>query len=301
MPVRGLALLLSFVCAACARPTASPQKPAAAARPEATPATAPRPTEASVHSGFVAFGDFGGGAAQLEVAKAIGVWKREHAVDAFVTTGDNVYDWNAPDPVARYVEKPYAALRGGAPMWLAVGNHDARYGRSRAELAYFGLPDPPFAKVLPGVQLLFLDANHPDEVQARWLDERLSEPGPTFRVVVFHQPAYSCGPHGSTLLVDRFWVPVIERHRVALVLNGHDHAYQRFTSAGGVTYVVTGGGGRELYPVRTACDGVPASNAAAVKHHFTGVEVRDGTLELTAVAADGSVIDRATLTGTAPG
>jgi len=47
------------------------------------------------------------------------------------------------------------------------------------------------------------------------------------------QPAWSCSSHGSTPEVDRCWVPVLERYRVALVLNGHDHNYQRFVSAGG--------------------------------------------------------------------
>ncbi len=59
-------------------------------------------------------------------------------------------------------------------------------------------------------------------------------------MVIFHQPAYSRGTkHGSTRAVDRRWVPILERHRVALVLNGHEHDYQRFTSAAAVTYVVT--------------------------------------------------------------
>ena len=35
--------------------------------------------------------------------------------------------------------------------------------------------------------------------------------------------------------------------RVALVISGHDHYYERFRSANGVTYVVTGGGGYDLY------------------------------------------------------
>jgi hypothetical protein len=50
-----------------------------------------------VLSGFVAFGDFGGGKDQRAVAAAIGRWVAAgHRVDALVTTGDNVYDDGDP-------------------------------------------------------------------------------------------------------------------------------------------------------------------------------------------------------------
>ena len=153
----------------------------------------------------------------------------------------------------------------------------------------------PYEKSLANVQLLFLDANHPDAAQAAWLDTALGKPGPPFRVVVFHQPAWSCGLHGSTADVDRFWVPVIEAHRTALVLNGHDHDYERFTSAAGVTYVVTGGGGQDLYPLLACAQGTPREDAKAQKHHFTGVEVTAHSIVLTAVGTDDQVIDQAVI------
>ena len=71
------------------------------------------------------------------------------------------------------------------------------------QLAYLGLPSLPYAKTLPGVQLLVLDAKNPDVAQKHQLATQLSAPGPAVRVVVFHQPAYSCGTtHGSTPAVD---------------------------------------------------------------------------------------------------
>jgi acid phosphatase len=181
-------------------------------------------------------------------------------------------------------------------MWATLGNHDEAAGHGDEELRHLGLPKLPYAKSLPGVELLFVDANHPDRSQADWLEQQLAAPGPPFRVVVFHQPAYSCGPHGSTGAVDRTWVPVFERSRVALVLNGHDHDYERFTSGAGVTYVVSGGGGQGLYPFRPLCLLPVHEDAHAQVHHFVGVEVRAYSLTLTAVGTDGRVIDRAVLT-----
>jgi hypothetical protein len=248
----------------------------------------------AVVSGFVAFGDFGGGEAQQAVASAMGKWATGHRVDALITTGDNVYPTGEPSLYASELDAPYRSLRATRPLWATLGNHDVAAGHGAEELAHLGLPALPYEQSLPQVQLLFVDANRPDAAQASWLDARLSEPGPPFRIVVFHQPAWSCGLHGSTPDVDRLWVPVLEAHRVALVLNGHDHDYERFTSPGGVTYVVTGGGGQDLYPL-IPCTGTPQRDAQAKTHHFTSVEVTAHSLALTAVGTDGSVIDRAVL------
>jgi hypothetical protein len=260
------------------------------------PAGSPRAAGA-VLSGFVAFGDFGGGEAQHAVAAAIERWAARHRVDALIITGDNVYDDGDPRQFGAQLDEPYQQLRRTRPLWATLGNHDVKRGHGGEQLGHLGLPSLPYAKRLPGVELLFLDANRPDQSQGSWLDQQLAAPGPDFRVVVFHQPAYSCGSeHGSTRAVIRRWVPILERHRAALVLNGHEHDYQRFASPSGVTYVVTGGGGKSLYPILRSCSGVPARQAWAVRYHFVGVEIRRGSLSLTAVAEDGTTLDHVTLT-----
>ncbi|MDQ1568767.1 MAG: hypothetical protein QOF96_3647, partial [Actinomycetota bacterium] len=203
-------------------------------------------------SGFVAFGDFGGGTAQGAVAAAMLQWIRDgHRVDALVTTGDNVYDFGEPRLLEAYLKAPYTALRvTGRPLWATLGNHDEAAGHGAEQLKFLGLPALPFVKTLPGVRFLFLDANHPDDAQARWLADRLAEPAPPlFTVAVFHQPVFSCGLHGRTPEVITHWYPTLDSGKVPLVLNGHDHDYQRFLTAEGTTFIVTGGGGRELYPL----------------------------------------------------
>jgi Calcineurin-like phosphoesterase len=268
-------------------PTPSPQ------------ATTPAPTasqgrpDGPVRSGFVAFGDFGGGPAQQAVADAMERWAVSHRVDALVTTGDNVYERGEPERFPAQLDRPYAELRRSRPLWVSLGNHDVTAGHGPEQLRHLGLPDHPYAKTLPGAQLLLLDSNRVDQGQADWLEGQLSGPGPRLRVVVFHHPVWSCSSHDSTEEIIQRWGPVLERHRVALVLNGHDHNYQRFSSPSGVTYVVTGGGGRSLYPLDDRCPaGTPPRVAEARRHHFTAVEVRERSLVVTAVAADDRVLDR---------
>jgi hypothetical protein len=287
--------VLAAGCGADGQERAAAQRPATSATPATPPATAATATagrSAPVRSGFVAFGDFGGGPAQRAVAAAMYRWAAGHRVDALVTTGDNVYERGEPQRFGAQLDRPYQKLRRTRPLWVTLGNHDEVAGHGAAQLRHLGLPRLPYAKTLPGVQLLFLDGNRPDRTQATWLKERLARPGPRFRVVVFHQPAWSCSTHGSTPEVDRWWVPMLERNRVALVLNGHDHNYQRFVSTAGVNYVVTGGGGKQLYPVTRCPSGTPRRVAGVVRNHFTAVEVRQRSLTVRAVGGNGQVIDR---------
>ena len=260
-----------------------------------TATTPPAPSDA----GFIAFGDGGlGDTTQQQVADQMASWVTAgHRVDALVEAGDAVYPDGDPARFTAALDTPYAAARGGTvPLWVALGNHDVQAGYGSAQLTHLGLPSLPFSKTLVGVQLLFLDANDVSTAQATWLDDTLSAPGPALRVVVFHQPAYSCASHGSTPAVISTWVPILESHHVALVLNGHDHYYERFRSANDVTYVVTGGGGAALYARNPACTGTPPSQATATRHHFLGVEVRGSTLTLTAIAWTGETLDTATIT-----
>jgi 3',5'-cyclic AMP phosphodiesterase CpdA len=294
-----LALALAMALAGCGdrgqgdASAATTAPPATATSATATSSARQDRPAGQVRSGFVAFGDFGGGPAQQAVADAMERWAASHRVDALVTTGDNVYERGEPERFADQLDRPYAELRRSRPLWVTLGNHDVAAGHGAEQLRHLGLPELPYTKTLPGVQLLFLDSNRIDQAQADWLERQLAGPGPRLRVVVFHHPAWSCSRHDSTEEVTRRWAPVLERHRTALVLNGHDHNYQRFSSPAGVTYVVTGGGGKPLYPLDDTCPaGTPSQVAEARRHHFTAVEVRDRALVVTAVGTDDRVLDR---------
>ena len=73
-----------------------------------------------------------------------------------------------------------------------------------------------------------------------------------------------------------------------LVLAGHDHHYERFKPVNGVTYVITGGGGRGVREL-----GAPAPNSAFAEPviHFVVVSVEGDTLTLHAIDATGREFD----------
>jgi hypothetical protein len=93
-------------------------------------------------------------------------------------------------------------------------------------------------------------------------------------------------------------VPLFERYGVQLVISAHEHNYERthpwrqFVTGGtAVTYIVTGGGGAELYGA--GADAWTAVSASV--HHYVRATVSDCTLQLEAVRIDGVVFDTSTL------
>jgi hypothetical protein len=97
------------------------------------------------------------------------------------------------------------------------------------------------------------DGTTVDSAQAQWLRTRLARSNSCFNVVYFHHPAYSSGPHGSSL--DMRWP--FEAWGADVVLAGHDHVYERF-EVGQIPYFTVGLGGGAPYPFVTT---IPESRA----------------------------------------
>lgn len=126
--------------------------------------------------------------------------------------------------------------------------------------------------------------------QYRWLRSTLeteTAKEPAFIVVSFHHTAYSFGFHGDHRYIKEYIVPVLEEFGVDVVLNGHDHAYQRI-ERGGITYLVTAGGGAPLYSLK---EGDESLVAAVRAHHFVLVRYEDSMLFFESIDVDGEVID----------
>jgi len=78
--------------------------------------------------------------------------------------------------------------------------------------------------VIDGTSALDLDTG---AAQAAWLDQVLTGNPHPWSIVVIHQPFYSPrAARDNALLVEQV-LPVIRRHKVDLVLQGHDHTYGR--------------------------------------------------------------------------
>lgn len=236
---------------------------------------------------FAVKGDWGAGTkAQWRVTRRMCLLRDQTPFDVVVTTGDNFYN---PDGVAtrRTYDNPEQCLISNPEhQWVpAWGNHDLA-GTSTASM--LGAPGRRYRWSTGELEVFVLDSNRAWKgSQRRWLARSLqSSPAPV-KVATFHHPPFSVGGHGSDLTVRESWVSLFERHDVDLVLSGHNHLYER-ARLGGVDYVVTGGGGAWL----DDC-GEPASWTRRCRsaHHFVLVEVVEGALSVTSVAASGRILD----------
>lgn len=224
------------------------------------------------------------------------------------------------------------------PWMVAVGNHDMEawyspsgYGGQEARWSLPG--DGPDPARLPGaysftygnVAVVALDANDVSyEIpanrgisggrQTAWLDRRLGELRARgdidFVVVFFHHCAYSTtSAHASEGGVREAWVPLFEKHRVDLVINGHNHVYERTDAVrrgvvgaevpigettaperDGIVYVTAGGAGRALYsfPVPDSYEGhVKDLDSVDTYHWVKGARKATETVEWSRVRYTG--------------
>ncbi|MEU1786905.1 metallophosphoesterase family protein [Streptomyces sparsogenes] len=194
------------------------------------------------------------------------------------TTGhggaSDVYDARVWDSFLAQTDSVAASV----PWMVTCGNHDMEawyspdgYG---GQLARWSLPgNGPDPRKAPGVYsftygnvgIVALDANdvsyeitantgYTGGEQTRWLDRRLGElrgrPGIDFVVAFFHHCAFSTtSAHASDGGVREAWVPLFEKHQVDLVINGHNHVYER-------TDAIRGGKAAKKVPVGGSADAV---------------------------------------------
>jgi hypothetical protein len=107
-----------------------------------------------------------------------------------------------------------------------------------------------------------------------------------------HHPPFSVSLHGGQRELREAWTPLFEKYRVDAVFSGHDHAYSRAERAG-VRYFVSGGGGAPLYPRKRKSSpiDIEATQYFERVNHYLRVHVFGTFVEVTAIRADGTVIE----------
>ncbi|MGN0858445.1 MAG: fibronectin type III domain-containing protein [Stenotrophomonas sp.] len=112
------------------------------------------------------------------------------------------------------------------PLAFALpGNGDASVPHSSYWFDHQGVR----VAVLDGTSALELGTA---QAQARWLDGVLAGNARPWSIVVVHQPLYALRAGRDNAALIEHIGPVLEKHKVDLVLQGHDHAYGRRTLDG---------------------------------------------------------------------
>lgn len=76
-------------------------------------------------------------------------------------------------------------------------------------------------------RIISLNSNRLRKEQAVWLDKVLSETKAKWKVLTFHHPIFSGAGDRDNKELRELWKPIIDKHKVDLVLTGHDHTYTR--------------------------------------------------------------------------
>ncbi len=139
----------------------------------------------------------------------------------------------------------------------------------------------------------------PGSPEVTWLRDDLARSGARCTLALWHEPRFSSGQHGNDERAAVLW-DALYPAGADLVLNGHDHDYERFAPqdpgarpdpVAGITEIVAGTGGGEL-----------RSFGHAAANSMVRVEGTNGLVELTLgatgwasrfIAVDGEVVDEA--------
>ena len=229
------------------------------------------------------------------------------------TAGDNAY----PDGTLRQFRECYD------PAWgrfrdrtrPAPGNHDYSTDGAAGYLEYFGTAavnedgDPWYSYDLGAWHVVVLNSEcsdvggcDPDSPQGRWLAADLAASAASCTLAIFHEPRFSSGYHGNDRGVAPFWRALYDAG-ADVVVNGHDHDYERFAPQApdgsedrerGIREFVVGTGGTGL---REFAEIQPNSELrASISHGVLKLTLRPRGYDWAFIATSGPFTDAGSAT-----
>lgn len=246
----------------------------------------------------------------------------EDGVDAVLTVGDNALpDATTTDFLERVFE-PFAPLLPSATMWPIAGDHEYEQPYARPYFDAFELPEGDqgehyYSFDWGDLHVVALDSNCivpldaatagcDTKTMAAWLERDLAATRAPWRVALVHRPALATGKYGVYPQIPAALVPLFEKHSVDLVLQGHNHLYERswptlqgkpvkkdYDHPGAPVYVTTGGAGGWLYDFV-----LPAAEWTAYREKTDQrllLTLEDGRLRVDSIRGDAIVHDTFTI------
>lgn len=167
--------------------------------------------------------------------------------------GDVVYDNGTAEDFANCFDPSWGKLT--PRIRAALGNHEYNSGTATVTIEHFRLPTNGWYSYSIGAWHVIVLNSNCDKVggcqtgsqQWRWLREDLASHPSRCTLAYWHHPRFSSGAHGSNPVTAPLW-NLLSRARADVVLQGHDHDYERFAPIQGMRSFVVGTGGKSLYP-----------------------------------------------------
>lgn len=220
--------------------------------------------------------------------------------------GDTVYEGGSLSEFLDCYEPTWGRHR--ARTRPAVGNHEYRTPHAAAYFAYFcGSSGEPYkgwySYDLGAWHVVVLNSNC-DQVgceagseQEQWLRKDLAGHPSKCTLAYWHHPRFNSGHHGSDGRLAPMW-DALSAYGAELVLNGHEHWYERFApqspsgvadEARGIREIVVGTGGR------TSSDSAPGiANSVVRLAGVTGIlalTLHESSYDFRFVRDDGQDLD----------
>ena len=247
---------------------------------------------------FAVIGDNGtGDREQYEVANQMTKLHATFPFELVIMLGDNMYGGQSPADFVKKFEQPYAALlKANVQFQASLGNHDRPANVSYKPFNMNGQLYYSFKAPKQDVRFFALESTYMDQDQLKWIESELSKSGEKWKIAFFHHPLYSSArTHGSTLKLREVLEPLFIKYNVSLVLNGHDHTYERIKPQNGILYFVEGSSGQlREGDLRKGSPLTAAGNDT--DRAFMLMEIDGDTLTFNTIGRTGTVIDSGTWT-----
>ncbi len=180
------------------------------------------------------------------------------------TVGDHAYPSGTADQFRDCYEPRWGKVKSRTRP--SPGNHDLLTGNGKPYFDYFGEAAGPdrrgfYSYDLGKWHIVSLNsaiAADNKSKQLEWLRKDLIEHHTTCTLAYWHIPVFSSGPHGADIITSNHMLDVwkvLYQFGADIVVNGHDHDYERFAQQNpggkpdpkGIREFVVGTGGGGLY------------------------------------------------------
>jgi 3',5'-cyclic AMP phosphodiesterase CpdA len=224
-------------------------------------------------------------------------WYNRFPFQMVVMMGDNIYGADRPQDFLAKFEAPYKGLLDkGVKFYASLGNHDSREQRYYRNFNMDGKLYYSFKAPKEDVRFFALETTYMDPDQMKWLEQELKNSRERWKIVFFHHPLYSSGKtHGSQLKLRSALEPLFIQYTVSLVLNGHDHVYERIKMQSGIQYFVEGASGQLRSGDLRAGSPLTAAGNDTIQT-FILMEIDGDDLTFNTITKNGTVIDSGVIT-----
>lgn len=223
-------------------------------------------------------------------------------VSRILTLGDNAYPNGSLSNFIDYYRPTWGRAEFFEKTYPSPGNHEYMTSGAQGYLDFFQKNPDALGSVnevspeVPGWTILQLDSNANLDGQNTQLANILAGDSNQCQLLYWHHPRYSSGEHGNDADVELWW-DTAAQYGVDVILNGHDHNYERFLPQRGIVEFVVGMGGVSTRPFSSVQPNSAVRITGNDKRGVLDLELTPGEYtyqyrDATAAKVTGKVLDK---------